>query len=119
MKLLLDEMYGHTMAQALRDRGGSTLAVVEDPGLRGLDDASMLLVAARDERVLVTENVSDVVRLHGQFLADGHLHAGIVIVVAHRFPRRGRDVERVATAVDDFFSSPPSGLPESFLWWLT
>lgn len=119
MNLLLDEMCGSAMAHSLRDRGHAALAVVEEPGLRGMNDAELLQVSARSDRVLVTENVSDFVRLHGMFLAEGHRHGGIVIVLANRSPRRGRNLEHLATALDDFLSSPPSGLPESFLWWLT
>lgn len=84
-----------------------------------MDDRGVLLLAEREHRIVVTGNVGDFARLHGQLLDAGLRHPGIVLVPSRPFPRGGRDVGRLAAALDDFLSSPPIPLPESFLWWLS
>lgn len=87
MKLLLDEMYPARLARALRDRGVDVEGVDERNPLRGLADEELLVVAAREGRVLVSENVADFMRLYGEWGATGRKHAGIVIALSSRFSR--------------------------------
>ena len=57
MKLLLDEMWPHDLADQLRRRGHYVVAVTERPHLRGQSDAFIFAAAQAEERVIVTENV--------------------------------------------------------------
>ena len=47
MKLLLDEMIGPRVAQALRERGLDTIGVVESTDVRSLPDGAVLDYAGR------------------------------------------------------------------------
>lgn len=87
MKLLLDEMYPARLARALRDRGADAEGVDERSPLRGLADEELLVIAAREGRALVSENVADFMRLYGEWGAAGRPHAGIVIALSSRFSR--------------------------------
>lgn len=118
MRLLLDEMYGPTLAALLRSRGYDVEALTERPEQRSKPDHAVLQIAADDGKVLVTEDVRDFARLDGRLRAEGQAHHGIILVSARRYPRSKNGVGRLAEALDDFLASPPSGLSESFLWWL-
>lgn len=87
MKLLLDEMYPARLARALRERDVDAEGVDERGPLRGLADEELLVVAARESRALVSENVADFMRLYGEWGAAGRNHAGIVIALSSRFSR--------------------------------
>jgi len=87
VKLLLDEMYPARLGQALRDRGVDAEGVDERSPLRGLADEELLVVAAREGRALVSENVADFMRLYGEWGAGNRRHAGIVIALSSRFSR--------------------------------
>jgi Domain of unknown function (DUF5615) len=87
VKLLLDEMYPSRLARSLRERGVDAEGVDECGPLRGLADEELLVVAAREGRALVSENVADFMRLYGEWGAAGRRHAGIVIALSSRFSR--------------------------------
>jgi len=87
VKLLLDEMHPAHLARTLRERGADAEAVDERNPLRGLADEELLVVAAREGRALVSENVADFMRLYGEWGAAGRRHAGIVIALSSRFSR--------------------------------
>jgi len=87
VKLLLDEMYPAHLAGALRERGVDAEGVDERSPLRGLADEELLVIAAREGRALVSENVADFMRLYGEWGASGRGHAGIVIALSSRFSR--------------------------------
>ncbi len=118
VKLLLDEMYGAAVAEELRVRGHDATAVVEQLELRGQDDLSLLRWAVGHERVVVSENVADFARLHGELLAEEATHPGIVLVRSRRYPRSTDGRMRIVEALDEFLISPPAGLEAPFLWWL-
>ncbi len=118
MRLLLDEMYGPTLAQALRSRGHDAEALTERSERRSLPDAAALRVATDEGRVIATEDVGDFAQLHVRSQSEGFSHAGIILIPARRFPHSRNGLSRLTDALDDFLDSPPSPLPESFLWWL-
>lgn len=86
--LLLDEMYPPALARRLRGQGHDVLAA--------LDDDDVLAWAARNNRCVVTENVSDFARLAAQ----GATHAGLIFVSAQRFPRTRYGLTCLADALD-------------------
>jgi hypothetical protein len=101
VKLLLDEMYPARLARALRERGADAEGVDERGPLRGLADEELLVVAAREGRALVSENVADFMRLFGEWGAAGRQHSGIVIALSSRFSRTPAGYEGLVDALVD------------------
>lgn len=111
MKLLLDEMYSAYVARALRDRGADAEAVDGRSPLRGLADEELLVVAAREGRVLVSENVSDFMRIYGEWGAADRRHAGIVIALSSRFSRTPAGYEVLVDSLADLCEQRPEHEP--------
>lgn len=99
VKLLLDEMYPARLARSLREGGFDAEAVDERPALRGLADEELLAIAAREGRAVVTENVTDFMRLYGEWGSGGRPHAGIVIALSSRFVRTPVGYEALLAAL--------------------
>lgn len=112
--LLLDEMYPPSLAKRLRDNGHDVLAVLDiEVGLASRSDDDVLTWAARNNRCVVTENVSDFARL----AALGVAHQGIIFVSAQRFPRTPNGLIRLGYELDTLLSAKQ--LPgESAVTWL-
>jgi hypothetical protein len=115
VRFLLDEMYPPMAAQQLRERGVDAVAVKEFPDLRSLDDGSLLAIATLDQRVLVTENVSDFATL-----ARTGQHVGLVFCHPARFPRTPDHLRALVDALVDLDADAPAGLGEQPMqWWLS
>jgi hypothetical protein len=104
-RLLLDEMLGPKLANALRELGLDVYGVVERPELRGLSDDLVLDLASREQRVLVTCNVSDFIQLDHQWRADGRVHSGVVLVSSTVFPQDRSWVGVLVRSLDGFVGS--------------
>ncbi|WP_433610525.1 DUF5615 family PIN-like protein [Dactylosporangium sp. CA-139114] len=90
-------MYPPTLAQRLRDNGHDVVAVLDiEVGLASRSDEDVLAWAARNNRCVVTENVSDFARLASQGVA----HCGIMFVLARRYPRTRDGLIRLGDALD-------------------
>lgn len=87
VRLLLDEMLGPRLGDALREMGLDVYGVVERPDLRGLPDELVFDLASTEQRVLVTCNVPDFIQLDHQWRADARVHAGVVLVASSAFPQ--------------------------------
>jgi hypothetical protein len=98
LKLLLDEMYPPTLAEALRADGIEAFTVVER-GLGGRSDSDVLVSAAEAGYALLTENVADFVRLAAERLSAGEHHAGALIALSPRFSRRPTGVPNIAAVI--------------------
>lgn len=72
------------LVQALRLRGVDVQTAL-DAGLVGRPDEEHLAHAAAEGRVLYTFNVGDFMHLHGEYMAAGSSHAGIVFGDQQRF----------------------------------
>lgn len=95
-KLLLDEMYPPALAARLRTAGHDVIAPnAVEVGLASRSDEDILAWAARNGRCVVTENVGDFARL-----APHSPHAGIVFVLAKRFPRTGSGLHRLGERLE-------------------
>ena len=99
-RLLLDEMLGPKLADALRELGLDVYGVVERAELRGLSDDLVLDLASREERVLVTCNIPDFLQLGHQWRADGRVHAGAVLVASSAFPQDRSWVKALARSLE-------------------
>lgn len=106
--LLLDEMYPSALAERLRSAGHDVVATTAvEVGLGSRSDPDVLDWALRNNRCVVTENVSDFMRLAGQVS-----HAGISFVLAKRFPRTGYGLHRLGERLDELLrakKAPPPG----------
>jgi len=107
VKLLLDEMYPARLARTLRERGVDGEGVDERSPLRGLADEELLVVAAREGRALVSENVADFMRLYGEWGAAGSRHAGIVISLSSRFSRTPSGYEVLVDSLVELCAGRP------------
>lgn len=107
--ILLDEMYPPSLAQRLRDAGHDVLAVLDvQVGLGSRSDDDVLAWAFRNDRCVVTENISDFARLAALAVPN----AGIVLVSPQRFPRNARGLNRIFDALEAVLGAktlPPRG----------
>ena len=84
LRLYLDEdSSAHGLVRALRLRGIDVLAAYE-AGTLGWTDDEQLAFAAAQQRVLLTHNIGDLHRIHGEWLAAGKSHRGIIFVIQER-----------------------------------
>jgi predicted nuclease of predicted toxin-antitoxin system len=98
VRLLLDEMYPPTLADALNG-GGIEVATVAELGLAGSSDVAVLEAGVIGGYAVLTENVGDFVRLASERLTAGRHRCGILIALSTRFSRRPAGLPAVATAV--------------------
>jgi predicted nuclease of predicted toxin-antitoxin system len=76
VKLLLDENLSASIVEALCSEDGVDACHVRDRGMLGVKDADVLDKAFSEDRVLVTANVDDFVKLARK----RELHAGIILI---------------------------------------
>lgn len=98
MKLLLDEMYPPTLAQALQAVGIDARTVVE-LGLAGRSDLDVLAAAIEQDRAVLTENVADFTHISAERLTTGEHHRGVLIALSSRFPRRPAGIAILVGAI--------------------
>ena len=87
MRLLLDEMYPASLAEALCTANIDAVTVAE-LGLAGRSDLDLFATAVADGHVVLTENVADFARIAADHLIAGHHHPGVLIALSSRFSRR-------------------------------
>lgn len=75
-KLLLDENLSVWVAETLRTEDGIDSCHVRDRDMLGAEDAAVLDKAYAEDRILVTVNVDDFVRLARK----RELHAGMILI---------------------------------------
>lgn len=98
MKLYLDEDTSHhSIVAALRSRGLDVVSSLES-GMNGREDEDHLVLAAAQDRVIVTGNVGDFAQLHAEWAAVGRSHAGIIIATQQRYST-GEFVRRILRIV--------------------
>jgi hypothetical protein len=111
--LLLDEMYPPALAQRLRDSGHDVLAVLDvEVGLASRSDEDVLAWAARSNRCVVTENVSDFARLASQGVA----HSGLIFVLAQRYPRTANGLVRLGDALEALLAAKQLPGRDGVVW---
>jgi predicted nuclease of predicted toxin-antitoxin system len=89
VRFLIDEMFPPVTCQRLAARGHDAVHV-RDRGVNASPDTEVAALAAREKRVLVTENVKDFARTEGIV---------IVCVLKSRLRTRGMD-EHLAAVLD-------------------
>jgi hypothetical protein len=87
VKLLLDEMYPASLAEALRAANFDAVTVA-DLALAGRSDFDVFATAVTEGYVLLTENVADFARIAADHLTAGQHHPGVLSALSSRFSRR-------------------------------
>ena len=106
MKLLLDEMWTHVIAEQLRRRGHDVIAVVELTDQAGKSDREIFMIAQREQRVIVTDNEDDFCPIVATELSRGHSHVGMIYTTHRRYSRHdaaiiGRMVNGLMKLLDE------------------
>lgn len=105
MKLLLDEMWPPSVAEALRERGHDVMAVAERPDLRGSPDEAIFEQAVAESWAIVTENVMDYRPLAAAALRAGRPAPALIFTSNRAYPRANRRTAgRLVAALDALLS---------------
>lgn len=81
MRVLLDaHVSGRRVGRPLRNAGHDVLALDSDEALSRLPDGEVLALATREDRIVVTYNVSDFARLVREWAEARRSHAGVILV---------------------------------------
>lgn len=115
MKALLDEQLSPQIAARLREDGHDVQAVAERTDAVGSTDREILELAAREGRAVVTNNVRDFRPLAAQWLAQGRIHAGLILVPPARTRTRAA-VPALARAIEQVLRDHPDGLAGTERW---
>lgn len=79
IKLLADENFDNTIVRGLfRRRSNLDIVRVQDVGLSGKDDPTILAWAAQEERILLTHDVSTITRYAYDRVKQGQLMPGVI-----------------------------------------
>jgi predicted nuclease of predicted toxin-antitoxin system len=97
LRLLLDEMYPATLAEALREASVDACTASE-LGLVGSADLDLFTAAIAQGRTVLTENVADFARVAAEHLIAGRHHPGVLIALSSRFSRRPAGVSALVAA---------------------
>jgi predicted nuclease of predicted toxin-antitoxin system len=98
VKILVDEMYPATVAEALQ-AAGIEATTVTDLRLAGASDPEVFGAAVAGGYSVLTENVGDFARIAAeQSMAGGH-HPGVLIALSSRFSRRSAGIGPLIAAI--------------------
>ena len=118
MKLLLDEMHAPAIAATLTEAGWYIVAVAAQAERRGMSDEDLLAQAAREHRLLVTENIADFASLANQWALEGRTDAGLIFTNPRRFNRADLAYPgNLLAALRTLLEHPPE-LGRAAIWWL-
>lgn len=106
MKLLLDEHYANEIAARLRVAGHDAVTVSER-GLNGIDDESLLTLAASEGRTLLTNNARDFLPLLGRWAASGDDHYGLLLTSDISMPRAKNTIGRYVETLGALMAANP------------
>lgn len=115
MKALLDEQLSPQIAVLLRQVGLDVEAVADRPDLVGRSDMVIFEVACREDRAVITNNIKDFRPLAAQWLAQGQVHGGLILLPSARTRTRAATTmlaDRIASILQD----NPDGLASSERW---
>lgn len=115
MKALVDEQLSPQIAALLRQAGLDVEAVADRPDLIGRSDMLIFEIACSEDRAVITNNIKDFRPLAAQWLAQGRIHAGLILLLSSRTRTRAAITvlaDRIATVMRD----NPDGLASSERW---
>ena len=115
MRAILDEQLSPQIAVLLRQAGYDVDAVADRGDLVGRGDRIIFEVAFREGRAVVTNTIKDFRPLAAEWLAQGRVHAGLILLPSAR--TRTRDaIAAVAGAIENVLRDHPDGLRGSERW---
>jgi len=115
VKALLDEQLSAQIAVPLRRIGHDVQAVTERPDLMGRSDRIIFEVASSEGRAVITNNVKDFRPLAAEWLSQGRVHAGLILLPAARTRTRGA-IAVLADRISTVLRDNPDGLSGSEHW---
>jgi hypothetical protein len=98
VKILVDEMYPATVAEAL-NAAGINATTVRDLRLAGASDPEVFAVAVAGGYTVLTENVGDFARITAEDSTAGGHHHGVLIALSSRFSRRPAGIGPLIAAI--------------------
>jgi hypothetical protein len=98
VKIVVDEMYPATVAEAFR-AAGIDATTVADLRLAGASDPEVFGAAVAGGYTVLTENVGDFTRIAAEHSTAGGHHAGLLIALSSRFSRRPTGLRPLVAAV--------------------
>jgi len=115
VRAILDEQLSPQIAALLRKSGYDVDAVADREDLVARSDRTILEVACREGRAVVTNNIKDFRPLAAEWLAQGKVHAGLILLPATR-TRSRNTVAAVAAAIETILRDHPDGLIGRECW---
>ncbi len=115
MRAVLDEQLSPQIAVLLRQAGYDVDAVADREDLVGRSDRIILEVACSEGRAVVTSNVKDFRPLAAEWLAQGRVHVGLILLPSTR-TRTRNPIAAVAAAIENVLRDHPDGLSGSERW---
>ncbi|ALL56224.1 hypothetical protein MHAE_13970 [Mycobacterium haemophilum DSM 44634] len=115
MKALLDEQLSPQIAVLLRNAGYDVLAVADRDDLLGCSDRIVFEIASSEGRALVTNNVKDFRPLAAEWLAQGRMHPGLILLPSARTRTRAA-IPALAAAVEAILRAHPDGIAGGERW---
>ena len=115
MKALLDEQLSLQIAALLRQMGYDVEAVADRPDLLGCSDRSLLEIASAEGRAVITNNIRDFRPLAAEWLAQGRVHAGLILLPSTRTRTRAA-IAVLADRISTVLRDNPDGLSGSECW---
>lgn len=112
---MLDEHLSPQITALLRKAGYDIDAVADREDLAGLSDRAILQVACSEGRAVVTNNIRDFRPLAAEWLAQGRVHAGLILLPSTRTRSRNA-IAAVAAAIENVLRDHPDGLSGSERW---
>jgi len=115
VRAILDEQLSPQIAVLLCQAGYDVDAVADREDLVGRSDRIVFEVACSEDRAVVTNNIKDFRPLAAEWLAQGRVHAGLILLPSAR--TRTRDaIAAVAGAIENVLRDHPDGLSGSERW---
>jgi predicted nuclease of predicted toxin-antitoxin system len=115
VKAILDEQLSPQIAALLRKADYDVDAVADRVDLAGRSDRIIFEIASSEGRAVITNNVKDFRPLAAEWLAQGRVHAGLILLPSTR--TRTRDsIAAIADAIENILRDHPDGLSASERW---
>jgi predicted nuclease of predicted toxin-antitoxin system len=115
VRAILDEQLSPQIAVLLRQAGYDVHAVADRDDLAGRSDRIILEIACSEGRAVVTNNIKDFRPLAAEWLAQGRVHAGLILLPSTRTRTRNA-IAAVAGAIENVLRDHPGGLSGSERW---
>jgi predicted nuclease of predicted toxin-antitoxin system len=115
VRALLDEQLSPQIAILLRQAGYDVDAVADREDLVGRNDRIIFEAACSEGRAVVTNNIKDFRPLAAEWLAQGRVHAGLILLPSRR-TRTRHAIAAVAAAIEKVLRDHPDGLSGGERW---